>query len=99
MPMKWIEPKKYLKKLELSEFPQPDVIALNYPVLMCHGYGGFSMLVTPVSASQFLHETESITVSMHLPQILFLMQPLKSGLNSGLKYQQSSIKKYMAMKK
>lgn len=45
--MKWIEPKKYLKKLELTEFPQPDIIALKYPVLMCHGYGGFSMLVTP----------------------------------------------------
>jgi len=45
--MKWIEPKKYLKKLELTEFPQPEIIALNYPVLMCHGYGGFSMLVTP----------------------------------------------------
>jgi triacylglycerol lipase len=45
--MKWIEPKKYLKKLELSEFPQPDIIELKYPVLMCHGYGGFSTLVTP----------------------------------------------------
>jgi triacylglycerol lipase len=45
--MKWIEPKKYLKKLELTEFPQPDIIALNYPVLMCHGYGGFSMLISP----------------------------------------------------
>lgn len=45
--MKWIEPKKYLKKLELVEFPQPEIVALNYPVLLCHGYGGFSMLVTP----------------------------------------------------
>ncbi len=45
--MKWIEPKKILKKLELTEFPQPDIIELNYPVLMCHGYGGFTMLLTP----------------------------------------------------
>lgn len=45
--MKWIEPKKYLKKLEIAEFPQPDLIELRYPVLLCHGYGGFSMLVTP----------------------------------------------------
>jgi len=45
--MKWIEPKKYLKKLELTQFPQPDIIQLNYPVLLCHGYGGFSMLISP----------------------------------------------------
>lgn len=45
--MKWIEPKKYLKKLELTEFPQPDLIRLKHPVLLCHGYGGFSMLVSP----------------------------------------------------
>lgn len=45
--MKWIEFKTYLKKLELSQFPQPEIIQLNYPVLLCHGYGGFSMLVSP----------------------------------------------------
>ncbi|MCC5942573.1 MAG: alpha/beta fold hydrolase [Balneolaceae bacterium] len=45
--MKWIEPQKYLKKLQLTEYPQPDLIRLKYPVLMCHGYGGFSMLVSP----------------------------------------------------
>lgn len=45
--MKWIEPKTYLKKLELTEFPQPDLIELTYPVLLCHGYGGFAMLIAP----------------------------------------------------
>ncbi|MEX0944686.1 MAG: hypothetical protein WD513_06285 [Balneolaceae bacterium] len=45
--MKWVEPKKYLKKLELSEFPQPDIIQLSNPVLLCHGYGGLSMIITP----------------------------------------------------
>lgn len=45
--MKWIEPKKYLKKFELSEFPQPDIIQLKYPVLMCHGYGGLSSILAP----------------------------------------------------
>ena len=45
--MKWIEPKKYLKKLELTEFPQPEVVMLKHPVLLCHGYGGFSMLISP----------------------------------------------------
>jgi len=45
--MKWIEPKTYLKKLELAQFPQPEIIQLKYPVLMCHGYGGFAMLISP----------------------------------------------------
>lgn len=45
--MNWIEPKKYLKRFELSEFPQPEPVLLNYPVLMCHGYGGFLTVVTP----------------------------------------------------
>lgn len=44
--MKWTDPKSYLKKFELSEFPQPDIIQLKYPVLLCHGYGGFSMLIS-----------------------------------------------------
>lgn len=45
--MKWIEPQKYMQKLKLDPFPQPDIIQLKYPVLLCHGYGGFSMLVKP----------------------------------------------------
>jgi triacylglycerol lipase len=45
--MKWIEPEKYMKKLKLSEFPQPEIIHLKHPVLICHGYGGFSMLIKP----------------------------------------------------
>ncbi|WP_069132585.1 lipase family alpha/beta hydrolase [Rhodohalobacter halophilus] len=45
--MKWIEPKKYLNKLKLDEFPQPEIIDLNYPVLLCHGYGSMSMLMKP----------------------------------------------------
>lgn len=45
--MKWIEPQKYLKRLKLNEFPQPDLITLKYPVLLCHGYGSLSMLVKP----------------------------------------------------
>jgi len=44
--MNWTDPKSYLKKFELSEFPQPDIIQLKYPVLLCHGYGGFSMLIS-----------------------------------------------------
>lgn len=45
--MKWIEPQKYIDKLKLDEFPQPDIIQLKYPVLLCHGYGSMSMLMKP----------------------------------------------------
>lgn len=45
--MNWIEPKKYLKKLELKQFPQPEVIRLKYPILLCHGYGGLSTIFAP----------------------------------------------------
>ncbi len=31
-----------LKKIELQEFPQPEVIRLKYPVFMCHGFGGLA---------------------------------------------------------
>lgn len=45
--MKWIEPQKYLKKFKLNEFPQPELIPLRYPVLLCHGYGSLTMLMKP----------------------------------------------------
>lgn len=31
-----------LKKIELQEFPQPELIRLKYPVFMCHGFGGLA---------------------------------------------------------
>lgn len=45
--MKLIETQKFIKKLELQEFPQPEIIRLNYPVLLCHGYGALASLVKP----------------------------------------------------
>lgn len=44
--MNWTDPKSYLEKLRLKEFPQPEIIQLNYPILLCHGYGGLSMLIS-----------------------------------------------------
>jgi triacylglycerol lipase len=38
---------RWLKKLELDEFPGPEVVSLKYPVLLCHGYGAFASLVKP----------------------------------------------------
>jgi len=45
--MKLIEPQKFLKKFELLDFPQPEILFLKYPLFMCHGYGGIAGLVRP----------------------------------------------------
>lgn len=39
--------KRWLKKLRLSEFPEPEHIELQHPVLLCHGYGAIASLVKP----------------------------------------------------
>lgn len=39
--------RKWLKKLQLSEFPEPEHIELQHPVLLCHGYGAIASLVKP----------------------------------------------------
>ncbi len=38
---------KWGAKLELDEFPEPEVVHLNHPVLLCHGYGAIASLVKP----------------------------------------------------
>lgn len=38
---------RWLKKLELNEFPEPEIVSLKYPVLLCHGYGALASLVKP----------------------------------------------------
>ncbi len=35
----------FLKRFELEEFPQPEIIRLRYPVLLCHGYGAVASLI------------------------------------------------------
>lgn len=42
-----IEPPKFLKKFELLDFPQPEILKLKYPLFMCHGYGGIAGFVRP----------------------------------------------------
>lgn len=39
--------KRWSSKLELNEFPEPEVIRLKHPVLICHGYGAIASLVKP----------------------------------------------------
>ncbi len=34
-----------LKRFELKEFPQPDMVQLKYPVFMCHGYGAIGSVI------------------------------------------------------
>lgn len=34
-----------LKRLELKEFPQPELLKLKYPVFLCHGYGAIGSVV------------------------------------------------------
>lgn len=31
-----------LKRIELQEYPQPELIRLKYPIFMCHGFGGLA---------------------------------------------------------
>lgn len=39
--------RRWLKKFELEEFPEPESILLQHPVLLCHGYGAIASLVKP----------------------------------------------------
>ncbi len=36
-----------LKKFELKEFTQPEIIQTKYPVFLCHGFGAIGSLVKP----------------------------------------------------
>jgi triacylglycerol lipase len=38
---------KWLKRFELNEFPEPEIVELKHPVLLCHGYGAIASLVKP----------------------------------------------------
>jgi triacylglycerol lipase len=38
---------KLLEKIELVEFPQPEYIRVEHPVIMCHGYGSVASILKP----------------------------------------------------
>jgi len=38
---------KLLEKIELEEFPQPEYIRVEHPVVMCHGYGSVASIMKP----------------------------------------------------
>ncbi len=68
--MKWIEPQKYLDKFKLTEFPQPDIIRLKYPVLLCHGYGSMTMLMKPAPMHDSCMRLRSYGVHAFAPNIV-----------------------------
>jgi triacylglycerol lipase len=41
------EKTKLLKRFQLDEFPQPDILRTKYPLLLCHGFGAIGSLVKP----------------------------------------------------
>ncbi len=41
------ETRALLKRLQLKEFPQCDIIQTKYPVFLCHGFGAIGSLVKP----------------------------------------------------
>ncbi|MEX0993973.1 MAG: alpha/beta fold hydrolase [Balneolaceae bacterium] len=45
--MKFIGSSKYFRNLKLEEFPEPQVVILNHPILLCHGYGGITSIIKP----------------------------------------------------
>ncbi|MDZ7771995.1 MAG: hypothetical protein U5K31_04545 [Balneolaceae bacterium] len=45
--MESIENGNWLRKLRLREFPEPELVELQHPVLLCHGYGAIASLVKP----------------------------------------------------
>ena len=40
-------PPALLKRLQLKEFTQPDIIQVKYPIFLCHGFGAIGSLVKP----------------------------------------------------
>lgn len=38
---------RWRKRMELREFPEPGIVRLRHPVLLCHGYGAIASLVKP----------------------------------------------------
>ncbi len=38
---------RLLGRMKLKEFPEPEVIQLKHPVLLCHGYGAIATLIKP----------------------------------------------------
>ncbi len=53
---------KLLEKIELEEFPQPEYIRVEHPVIMCHGYGSVASILkpTPLQDACMLYRSHGI---------------------------------------
>lgn len=45
------------RRIRVKTYPQPEIISLKYPILLCHGYGAYASLLKP---------TQMHDVCMHL---------------------------------
>jgi len=65
-----LDTNKLLKKFELSEFPEPEVIQLKHPILLCHGYGAIASLVKPSPLYDIALLLRSHNVLTYAPNIV-----------------------------
>jgi len=61
---------KWLDRLELDEFPEPETITLKHPVLLCHGYGAIATLVKPSPLYDVAMLLRSHRVHTYAPNIV-----------------------------
>ena len=61
---------KWLKKFELNEFPEPEIVDLDHPVLLCHGYGAIASLVKPSPLYDVAMLLRSHSVKAYAPNIV-----------------------------
>lgn len=61
---------KWLDRLQLDEFPEPEAIRLNHPVLLCHGYGAIATLVKPSPLYDVAMLLRSHSVHTYAPNIV-----------------------------
>lgn len=57
--------RKWLEKFKLAEFPQPELIQVRHPILLCHGYGAIASVIkpSPLHDACMLLRSHSVVVS------------------------------------
>lgn len=72
--MKFIEPQKFFEKFKLLDFPQPRIVSLKYPVLLCHGYGGMAGILRPSPLHDPCMSLRSLGIHAFAPNIVSYAQ-------------------------
>lgn len=68
--MKLIEPQNLLENWQLQEFPQPEVVQIKYPILLCHGFGALISIVKPSPMHDVCMQMRSHGVMAFAPNIV-----------------------------